>query len=87
MVIDLIAGGGIALAGVILGRLLPARKKIPDAPEAICGCGDEFAYHDPKTGECHQTHYLGGGGYEQCQCRQYTGPRPLESFYATEIRP
>lgn len=64
-------------------------------PQPVCGCDDHYAFHDPKTGHCHAMRRVPAKwdptGYpisyrdEQCGCRQYVGPQPLETYYATEV--
>lgn len=56
--IEFLAGGGLVIAGMPLGRFLPARRRSPKPPKPvkpICGCSHHHSYHDPKTGECHST--------------------------------
>lgn len=87
----------VALAGVLLGRFLPNRRKEPKGTEpikAVCGCGHHHSYHDPQTGACaHKkrlvthsdvwnTHY---GETVECSCRQYSGPQPMPEFFAPEV--
>lgn len=54
--IEFLAGGGLVVAGVLLGRFLPARRRGPKPPkpvQPICGCGHHHGMHDPETGHCH----------------------------------
>lgn len=94
--IELLLGGGLVGAGVLLGRLLPNRKKTGSQPtiENPRCCEHSFGKHDPKTGVCNaetrRNKYDSLGedvGYEYvpCPCRSYDGPRPLEAYYANEI--
>lgn len=87
----LITGAGMFVAGLGtgmslgLGRLRKASEKKP-----VCGCKHSLAFHDPKTGECHEEVLVAStgstySGYVQCNCRQYTGPEKLPDFYAPEI--
>lgn len=94
-VLWILTGSAGTFAGVLLGRRL-GRREVPPPPEKpslMCGCDHELAYHDFKTGECHE-----GGGYEnqfkggkwmsvrtRCLCRQYTGARPLETYWTPAI--
>ena len=82
----------VALAGVLLGRFLPNRRKGPKPQkpvEPLCGCDHHHSYHDPKTGECHGRNQIGYWAsqyhYEPCTCRQYSGPVPVPEFYAPEV--
>ena len=81
----------VALAGVLLGRFLPNRRKGPKPPpKPVCGCGHHHSYHDRQNGRCGHVErvYLGGGIYgqpDECTCRQYSGPEPMPEFYATEL--
>lgn len=94
----MLEGALILLAGIIIGRLLAGRKrpKSPALPMPVCGCDHHHSFHDPETGECHQTvngqpvHWDKYGitdAWEQarCTCRRYSGPEPLPEYYATEI--
>jgi hypothetical protein len=68
-------GALILLAGIAIGRLLPARRKGPGPPpKPVCGCGHHFSYHDPETRAC---------GYASRPVVHSTAPLP--SFYAPEI--
>ncbi len=54
--IELLAGGGLVIAGVLLGRFLPARRRGPKPVkpvQPICGCGHHLSLHDPETKACH----------------------------------
>lgn len=95
MVLEMLAGGGLVLAGMLLGRFLPARRRHPKPPKPVCGCSHQLAFHDPATGECHgkvevETRWdrLGdpvAWSQAQCTCRQYDGPTPLPTVYAPEV--
>ena len=78
-------GALILLAGILLGRFLPGRRKEPELPAAVCGCKHHHSMHDPQTGHCHGEVYRGDYVYVACQCRRYTGAEPLPSYVATEI--
>jgi hypothetical protein len=87
----------VALAGVLLGRFLPNRRKGPKPPQPvkpICGCGHHHGYHDPQTGACGHSRRLVTyedafhtkyGDIETCGCRQYSGPQPMPEFFAPEV--
>ena len=80
----------VALAGVLLGRFLPNRRKGPKVPEPVCGCGHHHSFHDRQTGRCGHVKrvYLGGGHYghpDACTCKQYSGPQPIPEFFAPEV--
>jgi hypothetical protein len=91
MVIELLAGGGLTALGWALGRLPSPRRRRrgPKPVEAICGCGHHHSFHDPKTGECHETEYEGTWGgtphYTRCTCRHYSGPEPVPAMFAPEL--
>lgn len=52
----LLAGGGLLLAGYILGRANRQARK-PPPPDTECpGCRHSISYRDPQTGRCtHQS--------------------------------
>lgn len=88
----IIEGALAVLLGIIIGRVMPARRKtprLPPSPKPICGCGHHLAYHDKKTGQC--SNYQPGvvhaetGNKVQCKCKQYSGPLPLEQLVPTDI--
>jgi hypothetical protein len=94
MVLEMLTGGGLVLAGLLIGRFAPVRRRSPKSPKPVCGCRHELAYHDPATGECHgmktvdkHNRYGEWIGEEQvtCTCRQYDGPTPLPTVYAPEV--
>lgn len=91
----MIEGALILLAGLVIGRFLPSRRK-PKTPQAICGCKHHLAKHDPQTRACHATieqrKYNKAGeniGEEHvpCTCRQYIGPTPVEAFFTMPMLP
>jgi hypothetical protein len=88
-VVEMLAGGGLAILGVVVGRFLPARRRHPKPSrpaKPVCGCEHELSFHDPKTGECHSKMLIPGYGWNNdCTCRQYTGPEPLPEYYAPEL--
>lgn len=86
----------ILLAGIVIGRFLPGRRRkprMPTPPKPVCGCTHGLQTHDPETRRCHaqvKTYRHNGisevlDGYADCACRQYTGPEPLPEFFAQEI--
>lgn len=93
--ISLAAGAALISAGFGLGRIRRARP--PEKPAATCGCGHSLAHHDPGSNECHgQTLHKEardergkwiGDQWVDCACRQYVGPLPVESLYATPLLP
>lgn len=94
----MLEGAAILLAGILVGRFLPSRRrrKEPKPIEPVCGCGHQYAFHDPGTGRCggrvEVNRWSGKGRWagldrEQCPCQRYTGPEPLPEYYAPEITP
>lgn len=93
----MIEGAVILIAGLLIGRFVPARRTKPEQrqPEPICGCRHGRHDHDPATGVCNGqkkvyrydplTELEVLDGYAPCTCRQYTGPEPLPQYYAPEI--
>lgn len=51
----MLEGALILLAGIIIGRLLPERRRAARNPRPACGCSHHHAYHDPETSQCHAT--------------------------------
>jgi hypothetical protein len=88
-------GALILLAGILLGRFLPGRRRAPKLPEAVCGCKHHYSMHDPATGLCHSTDeepsaYDSYGIAREwrrvsCTCRRYAGPEFLPQYLAPEI--
>lgn len=78
-----------------LERSRKRKRLATEGPQAICGCDDHYAFHDPATGHCHATSKVAskwdsdgipvGWSHRQCGCRQYVGPQPLDTYYAPEI--
>lgn len=93
----ILEGGAVALAGVLVGRLLPNRRRTPKppaTPKPICGCGHHFSFHTPTTGVCKGTDrrvkYSAGGSNLgphdfPCGCQTYAGPTPMPEYFAPEI--
>lgn len=94
--LTLLAGAGIFLAGMIAGRVWPARRRKPKPVTPVCGCTHHRSVHDSKTGACHAA-VRNLMRYDEnempvyqmlpCACRQYTGPEPLPEYYAPELTP
>jgi hypothetical protein len=82
----------VALAGVLIGRFLPNRRKGPKPAkpvEPLCGCEHHHSFHDPQTGRCSGQVQIGYWNseyhYKTCTCRQYSGPQPMPEFFAPEV--
>lgn len=93
----MIEGALIALAGFLVGRFLPGRRRLARPtlpPAAVCGCRHHASFHDPVTRACHATDrrmkydeegYNCGTHDFPCTCRKYTGPEPLPEVFMQEI--
>jgi hypothetical protein len=91
-----IEGALILLAGLVIGRFMPGRRRRPKPPKPvkpICGCTHGIQTHHPETGRCNarvQTYRHDGvkevlAGYAACACVRYSGPQPYPEFFAPEI--
>lgn len=87
----MLEGALIALAGVLVGRFLPGRRRAPKPPKPVeprCGCGHHRSYHR-DGGKCSYNvdrYSTARGTYrDTCSCGQYVGPEPLPEFFAPEI--
>jgi hypothetical protein len=99
--LSLVIGGTIALAGVMVGRLLRPRSQVEQRvgsalprpqPQPMCGCGHHLVFHDTKTKVCQAQVVIPGrwtgqytGTYRKCMCQGYRGPLPVEEYIATEL--
>jgi hypothetical protein len=87
-------------AGLGVGAWMGRTRQPKPPPEPICGCRHPLALHDPATNRCHAIdrkegapvrYYANGApsayGYtdEPCQCRQYSGPKPVDQFFAHKM--
>jgi hypothetical protein len=95
----MLAGAFILAIGILLGRLLPERRKEPrplKSPRPVCGCTHHYSMHDPETGACNEVvngkplrfdRFEEPIQWEQvgCACLRYSGPEPLPTYIATEI--
>ncbi len=92
MLVEMLTGGALVAAGVLLGRALPNRRvPPPKPPEPICSCGHALSSHRPdsRTRPCNVVtlRLIGGAevGRAECPCLQYIGPEPLPTVYAPEV--
>jgi hypothetical protein len=95
--LSLAVGAAILAAGHATGRLSKRPPRPRHHAQATCDCGHPLAMHDPASNECHGetlTHdvhnpqgFLIGNQLRPCTCRQYIGPRPVESLFATPTLP
>lgn len=59
----MLEGALILLAGLIIGRFVPGRRRGPkpykpkDEPRPICGCGHHFSFHSPADGVCFESRH------------------------------
>lgn len=97
----MIEGALILLAGLLVGRLLPGRRRRPKPlkpappPKPVCGCSHGLHDHDPATNACNgkTKAYRWNGTYGRevldkyvsCTCKQYTGPSIYPEYIAREI--
>jgi hypothetical protein len=86
----MLEGALILLAGILVGRFAPARRRKPKPPKPakpICGCGHHLAQHDRATDSCHAL--IPADKYDvsrmQCTCKQYTGIQPMPEYFAPEV--
>lgn len=93
-VLEILAGGGLTILGILIGRFMPGRRRVDKQPKAICGCGHAYAFHNKETSACNhkrlQDMYNKKGDYigkqpVGCPCERYDGPTPLGDIIANEI--
>lgn len=81
----MLEGALILLAGILIGRFAPARRRKPKPvkdPKPICGCGHHRSFHE-DGGACKERVYLGiAEGHKPCTCRHYVGPEVYPTFVA-----
>ncbi|MEU6583257.1 hypothetical protein [Nocardia sp. NPDC046763] len=85
--ISLVIGGALVVGGWLAGRFgSPRTKPGTAAGPAVCGCGHDLALHDREVGHCHAETFrktgMGLKAWARCNCQRYTGPTPLEEFFA-----
>lgn len=95
--ITLAVGAGIYAAGIVTSRIFHRRSKTSaeTPPKPVCACEHPLALHDPDTKHCHgkveRSSYSTRKGtqswYEDCTCRQYVGPQPVEEFFTQPLLP
>lgn len=93
---------GVALASGGIGARIGWQRARKHEFDPICKCKHSFAFHDPKTGQCHALvrgtpATVGSDGFPtswhkiQCTCRRYLGSLPpeqiLESFTPPQALP
>lgn len=91
--LSIAVGGALLATGWLAGRRARRPPKLPEPPkqpEAICGCDHHLSAHDLATGKCHEKARLGQKYRDNqmtewkwvpCNCRQYTGPRPIDTVF------
>jgi hypothetical protein len=87
----MLEGALILLAGFVVGRFLPGRRRTPKpapSPKPLCGCGHHRSYHS-EGHKCTfnvERYSTARGTYrDTCSCSEYVGPQPLPEYYAPEI--
>ncbi|PSK82602.1 hypothetical protein CLV63_14215 [Murinocardiopsis flavida] len=61
--VSLLVGAIIAVGGIVVGRMLPARRVKPEpqppalpsaprSPKPMCGCGHHLVFHDHENKRC-----------------------------------
>lgn len=84
----MIDGAVILLAGILIGRFLPARRPAKGEPGTpMCPCGHARSFHIKGTGACgwKRQERLFEFEAKKCSCKHYGGPEPLPDYYAPEI--
>lgn len=88
--LSMLTGAGLLSAGLLIGVPIGVRRgRAPLPIKATCECGHSLAaQHDPDTGRC-QAQDMRMVNYTDrwvpCTCRQYVGPKPIESLYQPPI--
>lgn len=79
--------GGIAY----LMGWTPRRRPKADPNAPICTCKHPLSSHDPQTDRCYTEidwHMQKGKRIsQQCPCRQYVGPKPIDQVFQPRILP
>jgi hypothetical protein len=96
-----LAAGIGPLIGLAVGYVA-GRRRGPQPVQALCGCKHSLAMHDPQNGTCSATvgdwHWeevwdpaaeelVNRRVWKTCPCRQYVGPRPIDSVFAPPLLP
>lgn len=79
----------------ITDRRSAARERAEKKLQPLCGCTHHVAYHDPDSGVCNAAVQVATRWdyyrkpiewkHRACGCRQYIGPRPLDTIYAPAL--
>jgi hypothetical protein len=82
-------GAVILLAGILIGRYLPARRRKPKLlppVKPVCPCGHSISFHKDRTGACKwKREVTEFRAARSCSCEGYAGPTPVPEYYAPEI--
>lgn len=92
MWLELLSGAGLLLAGMGIGRRQRTPKPKADAVP-LCTCEHYLSSHDPETMRCTENEdrtwvpSTKSWVTVPCPCKQYVGPKPIDTFYTPQLLP
>lgn len=79
----------IFILGFVVGKVNRSKSKEFNPPKPICSCLHPYGMHDEK-GNCVAEKLVAVNHVQKvfgCPCIRYDGPRPVETFFATQMLP
>lgn len=86
-----VTAGGMAVVLRWAGLIRFKRERPVEPVGPLCACTHVISAHGDGDGPCtadlKREHYQSGGDrngweYVPCPCKRYTGPKPIDSFFA-----
>lgn len=90
----MLVGAAVLVVGWAVGRISRAPRSDARPPSLICGCDHQLAMHDPQTNRCHRVisapvwndhEEMFIDEQVQCPCRQYTGDKPVDTYFSPRL--